>query len=234
MALFQIQNKDLLIPKTCCKIKTTDGNDYYDFVVEGLLKDAFIVQAIKKGDIPCWKATDKINVQILTDSAIYEFSSAIICSINASTPTYVLEMPQQINRIQRKRYVRYDYSLTLSFSPIDSEAQWKSICPRLHAKTINISGGGLCFTWSNPIREKTLLAITLNLPYGRDAAANEIPIKALGEVKRCTLHNGIYSIGVQFKEIDERNREQIISFIFEQMGNNAKSRLRYTWNIYLR
>lgn len=222
--MYFLQKKDLLKPKTYCSIKAIDGGNYYDFIVTSILRDAFIVQALKKNDAPCWKSKDKIEVQILSDSAIYEFSSSVICSINTNSPIYVLESPQHIKRIQRRQYVRYNYGLTLSFSPVENKNQWKLICPRIKAKTLNISGGGLCLTWSRPLQEKTLVAITMSLPFDKSSPEEEILIQALGEVRRCVEYNGKYSIGVEFKEIDKRDREKIIGFIFEQMRKDAKSR----------
>lgn len=118
--------------------------------------------------------------------------------------------------------MRYDYGLTLSFFPVDNKKNWKVINPRLKARTLNISGGGLCFTWSNPLSKDTLIA--LEFSFDKSFFRKEIVIRALGEVKRCVEHNKKYIISVEFKEINERAREKIISFIFEQMRKDAKSK----------
>lgn len=46
--MYFLQKKDLLKPKTYCSIKAIDGGNYYDFIVTSILRDAFIVQALKK------------------------------------------------------------------------------------------------------------------------------------------------------------------------------------------
>ncbi|NLZ52815.1 MAG: PilZ domain-containing protein [Thermoanaerobacteraceae bacterium] len=118
------------------------------------------------------------------------------------------------NVLESKVIVR---ALKASCSP-----NWKVINPRLKARTLNISGGGLCFTWSSPLPKDTLIA--LELSFDKSYFRKDIVIRALGEVKRCVEHNRKYIISIEFKEIDERFREKIISFIFEQMRKDAKSK----------
>lgn len=227
--MYNLQKNDLLKPKTRCNIKAIGDDDYYDFVVASVLESKFIVHALKKSCGHHWKANDKINVQIVSDLAVYEFSSVIISSINTNIPIYILEAPQHIKRIQRRQYVRYDYGLTLSFFPVDIKKDWKVIKPRIKVRTLNISGGGLCFTWSSPLPKNTLIA--LELPFDKSFFRKEIVIRALGEVKRCVEHNRKYIIGVEFREISERDRDKIIGFIFEQMRKDAKSKRLFSGNL---
>lgn len=220
--MYNLQKSDLLKPKTRCNIKAVGDNNYYDFVVTNVLESKVIVRALKASCCPNWKVNDEIIVQIVSDLAVYEFSSVIVSSINTDIPIYLLEAPQHIKRIQRRQYVRYDYGLALSFFPVDNKKNWKVINPRLKARTLNISGGGLCFTWSSPLPKDTLIA--LELSFDKSYFRKDIVIRALGEVKRCVEHNRKYIISIEFKEIDERFREKIISFIFEQMRKDAKSK----------
>jgi hypothetical protein len=58
--------------------------------------------------------------------------------------------------------------------------------------TINISGGGVCFSSDTPVELGTVLAVEMNLP------EFEAPVVTLGRVAWCEEGSGSYEIGTEF------------------------------------
>lgn len=87
--------------------------------------------------------------------------------------------------------------------------------PLVFAHTENISGGGLCLPVAKKINERSVVELELNLPN------DFVPIFAVGEIvwlKKDTKKN-TFKAGVEFKAIDDYDRNRIVNFISHQKSS---------------
>lgn len=126
-----------------------------------------------------------------------------------------------IERIERRSFFRMSCTLEAEYRiieafPIDDTGQ----DPFIKTITRDISGGGVCLITSEKLKSGTMLEVYLKL---------ERIIRFIGVVARSmeAREKGkiIYETGIEFKRIENRDRERIISYVFE----TQRDRLRKSW-----
>lgn len=127
-----------------------------------------------------------------------------------------------IRRIQRRAFFRMDCVLNARYRALgnvipddDDEIEGEF----LKAKTKDISGGGICMVTNEKLNESSYIEAFVQL--NRD---NEI--RFIGEIVRAneTRLRGkpMYETGVEYKKIENRDRERIIGYIFEVQRERLK------------
>lgn len=137
-------------------------------------------------------------------------SYALFCTVKARIyeplPLTFLDWPHDIQKIQRRNYVRVPASLKIQFSTGEKDDKEREI---YHwALTGDISGGGLNFTTPIKLNKKEPLKIFLHLP-------DEEVIDLEGKITWVdNLNSNKYFIGLKFTKISEGIRDKIISYVF--------------------
>ncbi len=126
-----------------------------------------------------------------------------------------------IEKIERRSFFRMECALEAEYRviealPIEDTGQ------EVFIKTVtrDISGGGVCLVTDSKLKSGTLLEATLKL---------ERKLRFMGVVARSgeVRERGkiLYATGVEFKMIENRDRERIISYVFE----TQRDRLKKSW-----
>lgn len=146
----------------------------------------------------------RLEVVFCDNLTAYAFSSVIIKRIAGSLPSFIIEFPSKIKKIQRRKYVRVPVVNPIKYQIIEKEG----LSDEKQGYTIDLSGGGILFKADEKIPEKTLLFITMRLFDG------EIQVPA--KVTRCVKQEdkNFYKISVEFQEISERVRDKIVGYVF--------------------
>jgi|GEM_PF-843069 hypothetical protein len=122
----------------------------------------------------------------------------------------------QLRRNQLRQYVRVETNLPLRFRLLSTKDPDKSEIQRGHliaTKMSDISAGGLSFPYEQTLRLGDLISISFELP-GQSFAG------VTGKIVHLTLREGksaqLYKHHVQFVNIEQGKREEIIKYVFER------------------
>jgi len=170
----------------------------------------FLAFPVKMGQLVPLTKGHTVSVSFSSGGARYSFSADVLETTTSPIPMVVVSKPTQLNRVQRRNFVRFDTILPLKFSLIDGEGSAEK--PEVfQAGTLDISGGGVGFNTALPLQMGIRLQLELGLP-------GQEPIEAIGTVVRVVDESGPvkkrYQIGVNFLVIEEKDRDRIIRHIF--------------------
>ena len=115
-------------------------------------------------------------------------------------------MSEKRNFYRFKETVDMKFTLLNSPSIVDSEESWMG-----QTKLLDISKGGILFTYDSPIPVSSFLEIEINLPN------RELPIYLTGKVVRIeeVVAYKEYNIGFSFSNIFEPDKELLLSHLEE-------------------
>ena len=160
-----------------------------------------------------------IDVIYYEEENIYKFSSTIIGRKFENIPILLLAKPEEIKKIQRRRYVRVPLIKTAKYINLKNE-------PKVNLSTINdskylkavlvdLSGGGMRVKVSEEVKDNDFLLVALTV--------NEEEVLIVGQTKRRIKDNdGRFICGLSFESLDNATREQLIRYIFQLMRNQMK------------
>lgn len=153
----------------------------------------------------------ELEAVVYTDTGVYVFDSIVINS--PLEHDFVIELPDEKKRIQRRDYVRAHYNLRMILDKNNSE---------IPATTINISGGGARLSLKEELKTNDVWNFTLHMP-------DETRIKGKCIVLYSLLQGKIMVSAVKFIDINEIDRNRIIKKCFEEevkkLQLNVKNRV---------
>lgn len=148
----------------------------------------------------------EIGVVVYTSSGIFVFDSIIINSPLENN--FVIELPDEKKKIQRREYIRAPINLKLVLKKDDF---------RYETKTINVGGGGIRFVAQDKLNIGDLWKFFLFLP-------GEKKIKGLGKILYTVMKDNNMASVIAFTDITETERNKLIKFCFDEEIKNLKSK----------
>lgn len=165
------------------------------------------------------------------DNGIFECTARIVDRYKTSnTFILVVELLTPLRKYQRREYYRYNCVLELQTREISEEErtfldspimEFIQELPLEKSVIVDISGGGLRFISRQRYKEGTLLYCKYNLPGNEEKKMYEIAGRVL-HVVPLEKRPGYFEHRIQYHNIDNRKREEIIRYIFEQERRNRK------------
>lgn len=161
---------------------------------------------------------DELEVSMLWKGAVYFFSATVIGERQDRVKLLLLSDPVFLRREQRRDFVRVPVLLDVAIAqnplpPDASDEEWIS------SVTTDISGGGVgLFVWDSDIPAWLEMGrrIWVALPIGQAGSI----VRFAGQVVRLekpeTGPTDGVSVGVEFVEISENERTQVIRFVFDR------------------
>lgn len=146
----------------------------------------------------------ELEAVVYTDSGIYSFDSIVINS--PLEHDFVIEIPDEKKRIQRRDYIRAPFNLKFVLTKFGME---------IETKTINIGGGGVRFIVKDELKTNDIWNFNLYLP-------DEIVAKGKGVVLYSLLQGKQIVSVIKFVDISETDRNRIIKKCFEEEVKNLK------------
>ncbi len=144
------------------------------------------------------------------NSLAFEFTSVLLAKQINPLPIWIVAVPYNIKKIQQRAFVRLDVALPVQIAKMEDGQVIDE--PVINAVTKDISGGGIQIATTNEWKIGTNLLVTVNYP---DIG----PITLNGEVVRVQQPQPdrvLFWVGIKFLEIGERDRGNIIKFIFKK------------------
>lgn len=165
------------------------------------------------------------------ENAIMECSARIVDRYKTSN-TYILvvELLTPLRKYQRREYYRYSCALAIETRELSEEEQslldtpileFDSELPVENGIIVDISGGGLRFLSAQHYKVGTLLYCRYSLVDSDSEKEYRIVGRVLS-VSPVERRPGYFEHRIQYHNLDNRKREEIIRFIFEQERKNRK------------
>lgn len=170
-----------------------------------------------EGGVPVYiPRGERIRCEFTAEGGIYSFTVEVLGWEQRPIPTLIVEMPKQFQRLQRRDYVRLEANLAINYSVLctgdATREQW------LRSQTRDISGGGLLFKAPDKLPIGAQLEVYLTLEGNTIHTSGEV-VRYLPDMVDSEPGNWM---GLRFLDINERDRDMIIRYIFNQQRERRK------------
>ena len=153
---------------------------------------------------------EQVKVSVKKDDGIYCFKAKIQYRALEPYAHIRVEFPKKMIKEQRRDFFRMPVNLMIALKKEDEEKSKQGV-------SIDLSGGGFCLT-SRALFEKNDIVI-MNFDLTNGTRIDDLK----GIVKwRVNKSENQYEYGVEFLNLDNKLREQFISYLFELQRNRQK------------
>ena len=160
---------------------------------------------------------EQVKVSVKKDDGIYCFKAKIQYRALEPYAHIRVEFPKKMIKEQRREFFRMPVNLMIALKKEDEEKSKQGV-------SIDLSGGGFYLT-SRALFEKNDIVI-MNFDLTNGTRIDDLK----GIVKwRVNKSENQYEYGVEFLNLDNKLREQFISYLFELQRNRIK--IEYIYNI---
>ncbi|MGB9679869.1 MAG: flagellar brake protein [Thermoanaerobacteraceae bacterium] len=186
------------------KSKVTYSSQIQDIAKDGTL---LIDTPIYNGHIVPVRIGSIIQIIYFTKEGLYTFYAKVLNRFSGKLFLLQVEAISQVEKLQRRQYFRLERIIPFTFT-IQNDPEDK-----IYEGVIeDISGGGL----RSRIRNKLSIGDILNCKFKLDTEIN-----VLSKVIRFEeLEGKEYEIGLCYMYVDNKTREKIISYIFQEQRKN--------------
>ena len=157
------------------------------------------------GELVPLREGTKVKLTFWDEAAVYSFEGKIMQKIAVPIPMFVIELPDTVAKVQRRNFVRVPALYPVSFRSVTKQG----LSDLQKGTMIDLSGGGMRFLTKERVENKSLLYVLLTLPIGD----LQTPVRVCrAEKLEDSKH---YTVSVEFHDISERERDQIIRCVFD-------------------
>lgn len=189
------------------------ANGVYPSQILDILDDEIIIVSgpLHKRDIVLLNKDEIVEVSyIIEDKGKYFFRAKVLDRDNSKIYRLKLKRISDVNRVQLRRFYRLEVDVPVKKEFVIEEDGKRRIIEE-NCRSQNISGGGikLYSNYEHKIGDQVLCSFFIN----------NHQIVATGKVVRIEevdIFYYKYGIGVKFVELNEEDRDRIISFIFQK------------------
>jgi len=185
-----------------------DDGKYYKSQVLQVREKFFLITPPYRGkDNLFLHRNEEVEVILYGTNEKFIFTTTVIKKVNEPLSGYVLVTPEEGKRIQLREHVRVKTFLDVEWALPEEDSLEKGIM-------VDISGGGAGIVTGKPVEEDALILLRFELPLKNRPL--QMSVKAV--VRRCQPmpEHGKYLLGVSFQEITERDRDQVIEYVFQK------------------
>lgn len=214
--------KNVLQINTKINVGVTKG-DYaglYDSRIEDINQKHILISlpTLKGVPFPIRPGTE-VEVSFITNEGRFSFSSVVEGRVSEGIVLLQLKRPEYIYRSELRKYFRVETRLKTKVTKLYFDKQNGDILAKMNSYDVlikDISGGGVRIVSEVEFQEGDVLLFDLSDIF---TGINEIfgnIIKLYSKIDRK------YEYGVEFILIKERDRDQIIKYVFKRQIENKK------------
>lgn len=201
----------------------------YDFVSDDTLE---ILMPMEQTKLILLPVDGEYQTYFYTDNGLYECTVRIVDRYKSNN-AYLLQVELQTNltKCQRRDFYRYNCALDMEIRELTDEEKRAHQngeiyrtppgLPFRKCVIVDISGGGLRFVTDGVYNKDSMVYCKYDLIVRGELKSYENICKVLS-VKEITNRRGEYEHRVQFVNLDNENREEIIQYIFEEERKNRR------------
>lgn len=232
--------------KIWLSIKVEDKEEDYSSRIEDIKKGQYIVVAapMYQGVLVKVNVRTPVQVRYVKNNMLYTFKSIVINEKRTPFPQLTLAWPEQIQRIQRRAYVRVPWLITAKFLYLPDEdvqlpykkykSYWEEHMFDIFDGVIkDISGGGIRFNiqtkWLDQypvdVDKYLLVRFTISYEFRKQQQSYEL-LEKIRVVRNIPLLNKLNKeFGATFVDIHDRDREWIIRGVLQRQRELIKKGL---------
>jgi c-di-GMP-binding flagellar brake protein YcgR len=197
-----------LVPGLAIEIHIQDGEyqgQYKTHVDEVGERMISVFAPNSQGGVIALREGTKVGLVFWDEVASYAMDTVIVQRIAVPVPVFVLEFPDDIQKIQRRNFVRVPAIYPISFRVIERAG----LSDTKKGTMLDLSGGGMRFQTLEKLEMGAILHTFLELPTGEiRTAARVCRVEKVDDTKK-------FAISLDFYQISERERDQIIRCVFD-------------------
>jgi len=183
---------------------------YHSRIEEVLEKHTVLSMPSYKGINVVLSPGTKVLVRFILEGGVYQFRAIYVEHRYVPIPVWVVGPPFDVKQIQRRSFYRLDahFPVALRLRETVNQDANEPVILQLHSK--DISGGGIRVFSKEALSVGTEVAVELLLP-------TQVVVPTLGKVVRLEAaapESSIYWVSIEFVDIDERDRKNIVQFVF--------------------
>lgn len=206
---------------------TTYFSKIYDIIDDDKLKIAMPTEGTRL--IPL-EQNEKYEICMFTSQGLYR-CKAVLTERYKEDNLYVavMELYTGIQKYQRRQYYRLRCNLDLQYRVLTEEERKLLLDAKtpeefehslmnkgqIRGITLDISGGGIRFVSHSPDMEGEYLLVEFDLPIA-DKKKHFSIVSVQIETKKSQKKEDMYEHRIQFESISQREREDLIKYIFEE------------------
>lgn len=205
------------------------NKDIYKSNVQDITEEYIALSLpIANGSYASLIKNDIVEVIYNNDNNIYSFEATVIGrKKEKNIPMILINIPkeEEIKKIQRRRNFRIELFQKMKYLVFSKDKFKQSLIENIPNKMeeaspgtmMDLSGGGMKIVVKNGINLGDYVAVQFSI-YGKQMVI-------VGVCVRCVkLETGEFSCGIEFYEIDGKQRESVISYTFDIMRERMKKR----------
>lgn len=190
-------------------------------LTESRLEVAMPIEDGKLILLPVDKAYD---MYFYGDGVVYQCSAKVVDRYRCNGQyVLVMDLTSNLRSYQRREYYRFSCALEMDSRELleqeeFSEAEQEELLPKLPLQSsviVDISGGGLRFVSYYAYTVNSLILCKYHLTVEGKEKEYRLVGKVL-EVKELEQKPGIFDHRVQYVDVDPKDREEIIQYIFDE------------------
>jgi c-di-GMP-binding flagellar brake protein YcgR len=193
----------------------------HTFVIDLTSPERLFLAPLTEGEvISVYEEGSSVVCYILTPIRAYQFESLVVQNQSGTVPYIVLERPEQLRPVQRRRFFRVRVLYSVKLLPISNGKEANFDQP-IEAYGTDINGGGvgirLDFRKIPPtlqLREHQRIKLVIFLPPVEKAFPQGLAAEVIGEILWMRRNGQALRIGIAFTNIDRSLQERIIAWCF--------------------
>lgn len=191
-----------------------------------------IMMPMEKTKLILLPVDTEYDMAIYTDHGLYQCFVRVVDRYKSDNMyLLVVELTSNLRKNQRREYYRFSCALEMCSRNLEEEEiqavesrELFELVPGLPLKRsviVDISGGGLRFVSNQKYEPESLIYCSYHLVVDGSKRLYEVVGKVLGS-KEVENRKGVFEHRVQYVNISESVREQIIKYIFQEERKNMK------------
>jgi c-di-GMP-binding flagellar brake protein YcgR len=154
---------------------------------------------------------EKVKIRFWDIFTSYAFETKVICNTYTQIPVVVLQHPINLKRVQKREYVRVQYTLDVQVKWVNDQGE----CIENTCKTRDISGGGLMLMLKKRFDLKK--DDTVNMKFEIDDKEIETDGKVIwNDFELDSDGIIINSLGIKFTTLIETDRKHIVQSVYHR------------------
>src|SRR6056297_605726 len=167
------------------------------------------VMAIYDGGLVPLRKNLPVNVYFYGEKAVYKFESRVKKRYKDPIPLIVLNIPEEIKRIQRRQYFRLKVNKDISYKLVQDDEHKQQEEDYKKTQIVDISGGGVKMVLNDDLKKGDIIQILLKIDSLKEKAIT-------GKVVRFITSEDGYTkfAGIKFINIKRSIQDKIVGWIF--------------------
>lgn len=210
------------------QLRKVYSSKVYDILTDEKIE---IVMPYEQRRLVLLPVDSEYSIYFYTENGMLECRARIVDRYKSNNVfILVMELLTNLRKYQRREFYRYNCVLELESRVLEDDEralvgtplqEFVQDLPLQKSVIVDISGGGLRFLSNENYKEGSLLFCRYQLEQKDSEKVYEVIGKVLS-ANPAKKRPGFYEYRIQYQHIDNKKREEIIQYIFEEERKNRK------------